>query len=87
MHSRKRRKLDPKGYGVSNKKKAREEDTYYVPGMDNESEWEDKCVKVELFNEENSDSYKGLETVDGAGEGSEVSITENINDGKSFGCV
>ena len=36
-------------------------------------------MKVSLCNEEKSDSYKGLEKVDGVGEGSEVSITEKIN--------
>ena len=37
-------------------------------------------MKVALCNEEKSDSFKGLAKVDGAGEGSAVSITENIND-------
>ena len=39
-------------------------------------EGEEKIVKVALYNEEKSDSYKGLENVYGAGEGSEVKITE-----------
>ena len=41
-------------------------------------------MKVALCNEEKSDSYKGLAKVDGAGEGSEMSITENIKDEKSL---
>ena len=37
--------------------------------------WKDKIVSVEI---------EGLEKCDDAGEGSEVSITENINDGPSL---
>ena len=36
-------------------------------------------MEVSLCNEENNDSYKGLEKVDDEGEGSEVSITDHIN--------
>ena len=41
-------------------------------------------MKVTFCNEENSDSYKGLAKVDGAFEGSEVSIMEKINDDRSL---
>ena len=47
--------------------------------MDKKSEREEKNEKVALCNEEKSDSYKGLAKVYGAGEGSDVRITENIN--------
>ena len=59
-----------KGYWLSNKKKAREEYESGVPSKDNKSEGEDKEFKFLLYNEYNSDSYKVLAKVDGAGEGS-----------------
>ena len=79
MDSSKRRRLDFKGYGVSNEKKVREEDDSGVPRKYKKSEGEEKCVKVVLCNEDNSDSYKGLVNVYEAGESSEVIITVNIN--------
>ena len=41
-------------------------------------------MKVAFCNEEKSDSYNGLAKVDDADEGSEVIITENINDDTSL---
>ena len=41
-------------------------------------------MKVALCSEEKSDSYKGLAKVIGAGEGSEVVITEKINNGTTL---
>ena len=38
-----------------NEKKAGEEDDYDVPSKDKNIEGEYKCVKVALFNDENSD--------------------------------
>ena len=70
---------------MSIEKKAREEDESDLQRKDHKSEGEDKNLKVEIFNEEKSDSYERLlEKSDGAGKGSEVSRTENINDGKSL---
>ena len=76
--------MDLKGSGLSNKKKVREEDESDAPKKDKKSEGEDKSVKFELCNEYQSDSYKGLAKVDGSGKGSEVRITENINDDTSL---
>ena len=45
-----------KWYGLSNEKKAREEDDSDEPSKDNKSEGEIYCVKVSLCNEEKSDS-------------------------------
>ena len=55
-----------------------------VPRKDKKSEGEEKSVKVALCNEEKSDSYKGLEIFDGAGEGSEVRMIEEVNDNTSL---
>ena len=41
-------------------------------------------MKVSIINKWKSDLYKGLENVYSAGEGSEVIITENINDETSL---
>ena len=41
-------------------------------------------MKVAFCSEEKSDSYKGLAKVIGAGEGSEVVITEKINNGTTL---
>ena len=76
--------MDLKGSGVSNKKKEIEEYESNVPSRNNNSEGEENSVKVAFCNEEKSDSYKGLSKVDGVGEGSEVSITENTNDNTSL---
>ena len=65
---------------MSNEKKSREEDESDVPRKDKKSEGEDKCVKVALYNEYKNDSYKGLAKVDDSGEGSEVIISDKIND-------
>ena len=73
-----------KGYGVSNEKKAREEGEYGLPRKDNKSKGGDQSLKIGLCNEEKSDSYKGLAIVDGDCEGSELIITEKINEDTSL---
>ena len=69
---------------MSNKKKAIKEDESDVTRSYKKSEGGYKCVKVVFCNEEKCYSYKGLEKVDGACEGSEVRITDNINDDTSL---
>ena len=64
---------------MSCEKRTREEDESDASSNDKKSEGEEKCVKVVLCNEDNSDSYKGLVNVYEAGESSEVIITVNIN--------
>ena len=61
---------------MSNGDKVREEGESDVPSKDKKSEGEDKFLKVSFYNEDHSDSYKGLAKVDCAGKGSEVIITE-----------
>ena len=76
--------VELEGVWVSNEKKAIEEDESDVTRKDKKSEGEDKNLKVAFCNEEKSDSYNGLAKVDDADEGSEVIITENINDDTSL---